>query len=85
LVGRVVEHLFGKKAENDHVVLANGQVRSAGSNDLVDESRPVVRPFLLEDGYEYKIELVQKRAVRLEGLLGVGGLDNKVHDEVANA
>lgn len=30
----------------------------AGRDDFVYESGPVVRPFLLEDGYEDEIELV---------------------------
>jgi hypothetical protein len=32
-------------------------------DDLVDEGGPVVRPFLLEDGDEDKIELVEQGAV----------------------
>ena len=32
----------------------------AGRDDLVDESRPVVRPLLLQDGDEDKIELVEE-------------------------
>lgn len=42
----------------------------AGGDDLVDEGRPVVRPFLLEDGDEDEVELVEERALGFEGLFG---------------
>lgn len=57
----------------------------AGLNDLVDESRPVVRPFLLEDGDEDEIELVEQGSLRSQGLLGAGALQDEGDDEVADA
>lgn len=85
LVGRVVKDFFGEKAEDNHIVLADGQVRPTGGNNFVDEGWPVMGPLLLEDGDEHKIQLVEEGPVCLEGLLGVGGLDDEVDDEVANA
>ncbi len=85
MVGGVVKHFLRKKAENDHIVLADGEVRPTGSNDFVDEGWPVVRPFLLENGYEHKVEFVEECPVCLERLLGVRSLDDEVHNEVANA
>ena len=41
-------------------------------------------PFLLEDGYEDKIELVQKGPLAFQAFFGVRSLDDKVHDEVPN-
>lgn len=85
LVGGVVKDFFGEKAENNHVVLADGQVRSTSGDNFVDKCWPVMRPFLLQDGDEHEIQLVEEGPVCLEGLLGVRSLDDEVDDEVANA
>jgi hypothetical protein len=54
-------------------------------DDLVDEGRPVVRPFLLEDRDEDEVELVQQGAVGAAAVVVVGELDDEVDDEVADA
>ena len=46
---------------------------------------PVVRPFLLEDGDEHQIELVEQCLVVSQGLFAVGALDDELHNEVADA
>ena len=40
----------------------------ARGNDLIDECRPVVRPFLFEDRNENEIELVEESSLALEAL-----------------
>lgn len=55
------------------------------SNDLVDEGRPVVRPFLFQDGHKDEVELVEECAVGVEALFIVRQLDDEACDEVANA
>jgi hypothetical protein len=42
----------------------------AGGYDFVDERRPIVRPFLLEDRYEDEIEFVYKGSLGFQGLFG---------------
>ena len=42
-------------------------------------------PFLLQDGDQYQVELVEKSSIRLEILLRVGILNDEVDDKVANA
>lgn len=54
----------------------------AGRNDLVDKRRPVVRPFLLQDGHQNKIELIEEGPLSLELFFGLGVFDNAVDDEV---
>lgn len=56
----------------------------ARRNDLVDEGGPVVRPFLLENGDENEIELVQQRALGLDLLFGFGILENKSDNKIAD-
>ena len=56
----------------------------AGGDDFVDESRPVVRPFLLEDRDEDKVQLVQQDALTSQALFGVGRLDDKFNNKVAD-
>lgn len=56
----------------------------AGRDDLVDEGGPVVRPFLLEDGHEDEVQLVEKGSLCLERLFRARGLDNEVDDKVAD-
>lgn len=57
----------------------------AGGDDLVDERGPVVRPFLLENGDKDEVQLVEKCAVGLEGLLGARTCEDLLDDEVPNA
>lgn len=56
-----------------------------GLYDLIDEGWPVVRPFLLEDGDEDEIELVEQGSLGSQGLLGAGALEDEGDDKVANA
>ena len=56
-----------------------------GRNDLVDECRPVVGPFLLEDGYEDQIQLVEKGPLALQALFAVRALDDEADYKVAYA
>ena len=41
-------------------------------------------PFLLEDGDEDEVELVQECSLGFEGLFGARGLDDEVDDEVSD-
>jgi hypothetical protein len=64
LLGGEVEDLFGEKLENDHVVLAERQVRLRRVHELRDEVGPVVRPLLLQDlgeTHERRGEAAQKQ------------------------
>lgn len=54
----------------------------AGRDDLVDEGRPVVGPFLLEDGYEDEVQLVEEGAVGAAAVVVVRELDDEVYDEI---
>lgn len=56
-----------------------------GLYDLVDEGWPVVRPFLLQDGDEDEIELVEQGSLGSQGLLGAGALEDEGDDKIANA
>ena len=42
----------------------------AGGDDFVDKRRPVVRPFLFENGYEDEIEFVDEGSLIFEGFFG---------------
>ncbi len=57
----------------------------AGRDDFVDKRGPVVRPFLLEDGDEHQIELVEQCLVVSQGLFAVGALDDELHNKVTDA
>jgi hypothetical protein len=57
----------------------------ARGDDFVDEGRPVVRPFLLEDGDEDEVELVEKGSLCFQGLFRARRLDYEVDHEVSNA
>ena len=57
----------------------------ARRDDLIDECRPVVGPFLLEDGYEDQIQLVEKGPLALQALFAVRALDDEVDYKVAYA
>ena len=56
----------------------------AGGDYFVDEGGPVMRPLLLEDGYEDKVEFVEKSSLCLEGFFGARALDNEAHNKIAN-
>lgn len=79
-----VKDLLGQQAKDGHVVFTDGKAGMAGGDDLVDKCGPVVRPFLLENGDQDQIELVQEGALSSELLFGSGILDDEVNDEVAN-
>lgn len=85
LLSRIIKDFFGKQTQDNHVVLANRQARVAGRDDFVDKRGPVVRPFLLEDGDEHQVELVEQCLVIAQGLFTVGALDDELHNEVADA
>lgn len=57
----------------------------AGGDNLIDERRPVVRPFLLENGDEDQVQLVEECTVGLEGLLGARACEDLLDNEVSNA
>ena len=57
----------------------------AGGDDFVDEGWPVVRPFLLQDGHEDQVELVEERLLRAEGLFGARALNDELDDEVTDS
>lgn len=84
MVCRIVENFFRQQPQNSHVVLADRQTRMAGRDDFVDKCWPVVRPFLLEDRYKNKVELVQEGSLGFERLLRGRALDDKVHNKIAN-
>jgi hypothetical protein len=54
-------------------------------DDLVDEGRPIVRPFLLKDGDEDEVQLVEEGALGAAAVIAVRQLDNEVDDKVADA
>lgn len=56
----------------------------AGGDDLIDKGRPVVRPFLLENGDEDEIQLVEKGLLGSQGFFGTGALENEINNEVAD-
>ena len=57
----------------------------AGRYDFVDEVGPVVWPFLFEDGYQHKIQLVEECLLTLQTLFRLRALDDEVDDKVADA
>lgn len=57
----------------------------AGRDDFVDKCRPVVRPFLLEDGNEDEVELVEQSPLLAQRLFGARALDNELDDEVSDS
>jgi hypothetical protein len=79
-----VKDLLGQQAQDGHVVFTDGKAGVAGGDDLIDECGPVVRPFLLENGDQNQVELVQEGALSSELLFGSGIFDDEVNDEVAN-
>jgi hypothetical protein len=44
-----------------------------------------VRPLHLQDIHKGYVQLIEECALLSEAFFGVGGLDNEVYDEVANA
>lgn len=61
LILREVKDLFWQQSKNGHVVFTDRKAGMTGSNDLIDEGRPIVRPFLLQNGNKNQIEFVQER------------------------
>lgn len=59
LILRKIEDFLRQQTENCHVVLTDRKAGMTRRDDLVDEGGPVVRPFLLQNGDENEIELVQ--------------------------
>ena len=85
LVGRIIKDFLREKTEDRHVVFADGKIRMACRDNLVDERWPVVWPFLLQDRNEDEVELVEKGSLTAKTLFCIGGLDNDAHNEVAYA
>jgi hypothetical protein len=85
LLRRIIEYFLGQETEDDHVVLADGETLAAGRDDFVDESGPVVRPFLLQDGYKDEVELVQEGSLRSECLFRARALEDVLNDEVPDS
>ncbi len=56
----------------------------AGGDDFVDESGPVVGPFLLENRDKNKVEFVEKGSLRLERFFGARTLYDEGDDKVSN-
>jgi hypothetical protein len=54
-------------------------------DNLVDEGRPIVRPFLLEDRDEDEVQLVEEGALGAAAIIAVRQLDNKIDNKVADA
>jgi len=54
-------------------------------DDFVNEVRPVVRPFLLEDGHQNQVQLVDQSSLRFGAVFGRGICDNEVDNEVTDA
>ena len=50
------QQLFGQEFENNHVVLAERQIRLGGLDELRDEGWPVVWPFLLQNLCKYVVK-----------------------------
>jgi hypothetical protein len=57
----------------------------AGRDDFVDKCRPVVRPFLLEDGNENEVELVEQGPLLAQRLFGARALDDELDNEVSDS
>lgn len=53
-----------------------------GRDDFGDKGRPVMRPFLLEDGHQNEVEFIEESSLALELLFGLGVFDDTVDDEV---
>jgi hypothetical protein len=56
----------------------------AGRDDLIDKGGPVVRPLLLQNGYEDEIKLVEKCLLRSKGFFAARALDDELNDEIPN-
>lgn len=56
----------------------------AGGDDLINKVRPVVRPFLFQNGNEHQVKLIQERTLGAVGfrLIAARGLDDKLHNKV---
>lgn len=85
LFGRKIKNLLRQKSQYDHVIFANCETAVASSNDLVDKGGPVMWPFLLQDGNEDEVELVQQGSLASKTFLAAGGLDDNVHHKIADS
>ena len=56
----------------------------AGGDDFVDKRWPVVRPFLLQDGYKDEVEFVKESSLCLKRFFGAGALDDEAYNEISN-
>ena len=56
-----------------------------GRDNLVDKRWPVVRPLLLQDGDEYKVQFVYECSFFTKTLFGARGLYNEVDDKIPDA
>lgn len=56
----------------------------AGRDDFVYESRPVVRPLLLEYRDEDQVQLVEEGFVLFQSIFGARTLDNELDNKVSN-
>ena len=54
----------------------------AGGNDLIYECWPVVRPLLLKDRDENKVQLIQEGTIDSAATFVVRELDDEVDDEI---
>ena len=57
----------------------------AGRDDFVNKGRPVVWPFLLEDGDENEVELVEQGLLLAQRLFGARALNDELHNEVSDS
>jgi hypothetical protein len=57
----------------------------AGRNYLGNEAGPVVRPFLLQDGYENEVQLVQQRPLASKALLRFTTLQDEANNKVSDS
>jgi len=54
-----------------------------GGYDLVDEGRPIVGPFLLEDGHEDKVQLIDESPLRFQTLLRARTLNYEIDHKIS--
>lgn len=85
LILREIKNLLGQQAQNCHVVFADRKTGMAGGNDFVDEGRPVVRPFLLQDRDQDEIEFVHEGLFGPELLLGARVFDDEIDNKIPNS
>ena len=84
LIRRVVEHLFREEPQDGHIIFTYRQAGVAGGDDFVDESWPVMWPFLLENRHQNEVELVEKSSLGFEALLRAGALNDEIDHEISD-